>query len=128
MAPIRVLVVDDEPSVHKLLHRLLQSEEYLLSDAYDGKEALEEIAKEKPDLILLDLMMPKLSGMEVCQQVKSDPKTKDIIIIFLSARGSLEDQNQGLKMGADDYVSKPFRIGVLMSKIKDLLEQRSSSA
>ena len=116
----KVLVVDDDPSIHKLIQRLVSSK-YLVWDAYDGEEALGLISEKKPDLIILDLMMPKLSGIEVCQRLKSNPKTQDIMILFLSARGSQEDKLRGLALGADDYVSKPFHVDELYNKINDLL-------
>ena len=122
-----ILVVDDDPSIHKLLKRLLPSESYKLDDAHDGLQALELISQEKPDHIVLDLMMPKLSGIEVCQKLKSNPETQDILILILSARGSQEDRLRGLALGADDYVSKPFHVGELSNKINSLLDKKVSS-
>ena len=119
----RVLVVDDDPMIHKLLRRLLQARGYTVEDAYDGEEALGIIARERPDLLVLDLMMPKLSGIEVCQRLKTNPETKGITILILSARGSPQDRDRGLALGADDYVSKPFHVGELLERIEILLKR-----
>ena len=109
--------------IHKLLRRLLQARGYTVEDAYDGEEALGIIARERPDLLVLDLMMPKLSGIEVCQRLKTNPETKGITILILSARGSPQDRDRWLALGTDDYVSKPFHVGELLERIEILLKR-----
>jgi two-component system alkaline phosphatase synthesis response regulator PhoP len=91
--------------------------------ALDGEQALEKIKSEKPDLIVLDIMMPKVDGYEVCKTIKSDPGTKQIPVILLSAKGRNVDQKMGFDVGADDYITKPFSPRKLVERINQLLGQ-----
>jgi len=119
----RILIVDDEPEVHTVLGKMLVREGYAILSAYSAQEAFEKVKSSKPDLIILDIMMPKVSGIEVCNQLKADPDTKDILILIVSARDAQSDRIEGLTHGADDYVSKPFHLRSLVRKIEHMLQK-----
>lgn len=104
----RVLVVDDDRVIQQLLEVNLELEGYEVAKASNGEEAIALVRSYKPDLVLLDVMMPKLDGRETCRRIKADPETKDVPIIFLSARAQDMDVNSGLELGASAYVTKPF--------------------
>lgn len=123
----KILVVDDEPEIHTVLGKLLSKEGYNIESAYSAEEAFDIVAKDKPDLIILDIMMPKVSGIEVCNKLKATEETKDILILIVSARDTQEDRLQGLSHGADDYVSKPFHLRSLVRKIEHMLEKKTST-
>jgi CheY-like chemotaxis protein len=106
----KVLIVDDIPSSLRLLSQMLQDCGYETINALSGEIALSEVNLAIPDVILLDIMMPEMSGYEVCQQLKSNPNTADIPISFLTAATDLQEKNQAFKLGGDDYVTKPFYI------------------
>ena len=117
----RILIVDDEPTLVKgLRFNLEQQEGYEIDVAYDGEEALEKFESEKYDLILLDLMLPKIDGMEVCQRVRL---VSDVPIIMLSAKDADMDKIMGLEYGADDYMTKPFNVLELKARIKTILRR-----
>ena len=120
----RILIVDDEPEVHTVLGKMLVREGYAIQSAFSAEEAFEKVKSSKPDLIILDLMMPKVSGIEVCNRLKADPNTKDILILIVSARDAQADRIEGLTHGADDYVSKPFHLRSLVRKIEHMLQKR----
>ncbi|MBI4249277.1 MAG: response regulator [Elusimicrobia bacterium] len=115
-----ILVVEDHESVRSLLKRLLEEENYRVIVAVDGEEALSRVAQEVPDLILLDVMLPKLDGMEVCRRVRRDPAAGRVPIMMLTARGAPADQAAGLRLGANDYVVKPFDAEELKGRITAL--------
>ncbi|MDO8494567.1 MAG: response regulator [Deltaproteobacteria bacterium] len=119
-----ILIVDDEPQIHTVLSKILVKEGFDVSSALNAAEAFEQIEKKRPALILLDIMMPKVSGIEVCNKLKADPKTKDILILILSAKDAQADRIEGLTHGADDYVSKPFHLRSLVRKIEHMLEKK----
>ncbi len=121
---VRILIVDDEPDVHVVLGKMLAREGYLIDDAYSADEAFRLIEQHTPDLVLLDLMMPKVSGIEVCNRLKGSPATRDILVLIVSARDEQADRIEGLAHGADDYVSKPFHLRSLVRKIEHMLEKR----
>ena len=123
----RILVVDDEPEIHTVLGKLLSKEGFIVTGAYGADEALRIIDEARPDLIILDIMMPMVSGIEVCNRLKSDPKTKDILVLIVSARDAQADRIDGLMHGADDYVSKPFHLRSLVRKIEHMLEKKRLS-
>jgi diguanylate cyclase (GGDEF)-like protein len=104
----KVLIVEDEEHMRSLLKYNLNKENYEIYTAKDGCEGLEEAKKQKPDLIISDIMMPKMDGYEFCRTLREDPKTRTIPFIFLTARGQLPDKVEGLRTGADDYITKPF--------------------
>lgn len=127
MKGLNILVVDDEPEIHTVLGKLLSKEGYNVGSAYSAAEAFEAVSKSKPDLIILDIMMPKVSGIEVCNRLKADKSTKDILILIVSARDAQKDRIEGLTHGADDYVSKPFHLRSLVRKIEHMLEKKQTS-
>ena len=122
----KILVVDDEIYIVHILDFSLGMEGYDVVTALDGEQALEKIKSEKPDLIVLDIMMPKLDGYEVCKTIKSDSATKQIPVILLSAKGRNVDQKMGFDVGADDYITKPFSPRKLVERINQLLGQSIS--
>ena len=123
MAKGRILVVDDEIYIVHILDFSLGMEGYEVITALDGEQALEKVAAARPDLIVLDIMMPKLDGYETCKALKSKPETKDIPIILLSAKGRNVDQKTGFEVGADDYITKPFSPRKLVERINAILGQ-----
>ena len=118
----KILVVDDEPSILLSLEFLMEQEGYDVNSATDGDEALQAIHEQLPDLILLDVMMPKRDGFEVCQTIRANPEWKEVKIIILTAKGREVDQEKGLALGADDYITKPFATQELVKKVKMILE------
>jgi len=119
----KVLVVDDEIYIVHILDFSLGMEGYEVITALDGEQALERLESEKPDMIVLDIMMPKLDGYEVCRSIKSNPATRHIPVILLSAKGRNVDQKMGFDVGADDYITKPFSPRKLVERINQLLGQ-----
>jgi two-component system alkaline phosphatase synthesis response regulator PhoP len=119
----KILVVDDEPDTLLPLTRALEADDYAVIGAVDGADALEKVRDETPDLILLDLMLPKLNGYEVCMKLKEDPMTRQTPIIMLSAKGEIKDKVLGIEIGADDYVTKPFDLLELKARIHALLRR-----
>jgi two-component system alkaline phosphatase synthesis response regulator PhoP len=126
MAKGRILVVDDEIYIVHILDFSLGMEGYEVITALDGEQALEKARAEKPDLIVLDIMMPKLDGYETCKMLKAEADTKDIPVILLSAKGRNVDQKIGFEVGADDYITKPFSPRKLVERINAILGQSSS--
>jgi two-component system alkaline phosphatase synthesis response regulator PhoP len=126
MSKGKILVVDDEIYIVHILDFSLGMEGYDVVTALDGEQALDKLKSEKPDLIVLDIMMPKLDGYEVCKAIKSDPATKQIPVILLSAKGRNVDQKMGFDVGADDYITKPFSPRKLVERINQLLGQSVS--
>ena len=120
----KILVVDDDKISHAFIKRAL-AHAYMLIDTFSGEEALKVLATEKPDLILLDVEMPGLNGYAVCEQIKANPRTTDIPVIFLSARDELRDRMQGFEAGADDYMVKPFQTEALLARIKVITHYRN---
>lgn len=116
----RILVVDDEPSVTDLLAYNLRKAHYEVSTAADGREALRRAREFRPDLILLDLMIPEVDGLDVCRELR---KTGNVPVIMITARGEELDRVIGLELGADDYVTKPFSVRELMARIKAVLRR-----
>ena len=115
---LRVLIVEDEKALADILEYNFKKEGYTVDTALDGEIALDKIIFKAPDLIILDWMLPKLSGIELCRKVRSNKKVKNIPIIMLTARGEEKDRLKGLEMGADDYVTKPFSINELLARAK----------
>lgn len=119
-----VLIVDDNPQNVELLQAFLESLPVTLITAIDGVDALEKVAAHNPDLILLDVMMPRMSGFQVCKRLKSDPSTKDIQILMVTALNELGDIEQASECGTDDFVSKPVNKVELQTRVKSLLRVR----
>lgn len=119
----KILLVDDEIDILDFIRYNLEKEGYLVSTATNGSDALIEIAKNKPHLVLLDVMMPIMNGFEVCKTIRSVKSNQDILIAFLSARSEDYSQIEGFECGADDYIAKPIRPKVLISKVQALLRR-----
>jgi two-component system phosphate regulon response regulator PhoB len=122
MKPL-ILIVEDEPALATMLRYNLEKEGYRVAEAGDGEEALTMVAERKPELVLLDWMLPSLSGIEVCRQLRRRPATRELPIIMLTARGEEGDKIRGLNTGADDYMTKPFSLPELMARIRSLLRR-----
>lgn len=121
-----ILIIDDEEDIREILSYNLKKEGYKVYTAKDGIEGLQLARSKTPDLIILDVMMPEMDGIEVCQELRSDSKTEDIRICFLTARGEDYSQIAGFEAGADDYVAKPIKPKVLISRIKALLRRNET--
>ena len=124
----RILVLDDEPDVTELLEYKLEQEGYRVEVLNDPLDFIARVRAFEPDLMILDIMMPELNGLQLCRIARSDPSMKDIPIIFLSARGEAEDRIKGLETGADDYLSKPFNARELQLRINKMLDRADSTA
>ena len=120
-----ILICDDQPIIHETLGVYLASEGYTHCSAFDGEQALEMFEKHKPDLVILDLMMPKKNGTEVCREIRAKSR---VPIIILTAKGEEIDRIVGLELGADDYIVKPFSAREVVARIKAVLRRYSSSA
>ncbi|MBL6946928.1 MAG: phosphate regulon transcriptional regulator PhoB [Rhodospirillales bacterium] len=119
----QILIVEDEAALVTMLRYNLERDGYSVEEASDGEEALMKIDECKPDLILLDWMLPRLSGLEVCRRLRRKPETQDLPVIMLTARGEESDRVRGLDTGADDYVTKPFSPNELLARIRSLLRR-----
>jgi CheY-like chemotaxis protein len=120
----RILVVDDEQAVRSLCIACIQHAlggSYAISEAADGDEAMAAVEANRPDLILLDILLPGVNGFEVCRRLKGSPETKDIPIVFLTALGEEKDVQQGLALGGDGYIIKPFNAVTLAAQIAEIL-------
>lgn len=123
MDAAKILVVDDEPDILEFLRYNLEKEGYEVATASNGEDGIALAEKNKPDLIILDIMMPKLDGVEVCRQLRSKPQFKNTIITFLTAREEDYSQIAALDVGGDDYITKPIRPRVFLSRVKALLRR-----
>ena len=121
----RVLIVDDEPVNQELLEAFLIGCDYDLDFAADGAEALEKVKSFEPDLVLLDIMMPRMSGFEVCEQIKKDPQTAGVMVLMVTALGELGDVERAVKVGCDDYLSKPVNKAELLKRVENMLKLRA---
>ncbi len=123
MVDSRILVVEDDKNIAKLISYNLEREGFRVSIAKDGEEALQSIRKSPPQLVLLDLMIPKMDGLEVCRQIRGDRKTASIPIIMLTAKTQEADRVVGLELGADDYIPKPFSPRELVARVRAVLRR-----
>jgi two-component system phosphate regulon response regulator PhoB len=119
----KVLVIEDEEPISQLLAYNLQKEGFRVAVWADGDDALAAVDEEKPDLVLLDWMLPNVSGIEVCRQIRTSKETRDLPVIMLTARGEEEDRVRGLDVGADDYVTKPFSMSELVARMRAVLRR-----
>jgi two-component system alkaline phosphatase synthesis response regulator PhoP len=119
----KILIVDEEIDASTALRLALESEGYNVIEALDGYEGIRKAKSENPDVILLDIMMPGMDGFEACQLLKADPALKHIPIIMLTAKGEVDDKVEGLELGADDYVTKPFNLKELKARIRMVLRR-----
>ncbi|MEW6188296.1 MAG: response regulator [Thermodesulfobacteriota bacterium] len=124
MAEYKILIVEDDPDILELLHFNLEKAGYRTLRAEDGEQALPLARKQNPDLVLLDLLLPGLNGLEVCRRMKGDPALQHIPIIMVTAKGEEMDRIVGLELGADDYIVKPFSIREILLRIEKLLGRR----
>ncbi|MBL7811682.1 MAG: response regulator transcription factor [Bacteroidetes bacterium] len=122
----KILVVDDEQDILEIIRHTLNKEGFEVHVAANGAQALEQARRIHPELILMDVMMPVMDGMEACRQLKEDPETKGIAIVFLTARSEEFAELAGFEAGADDYISKPIRPRVLLSRLKAILRRRNA--
>ncbi|MDI6402178.1 response regulator transcription factor, partial [Balneolaceae bacterium ANBcel3] len=126
MQKLSILIVDDEADILELIEYNLKKEGYDVSTANNGNEALEHISHSIPDLIVLDIMMPKMTGLELCEHLKKKPAYSEIPVIFLTAKSDEATEITGLNTGADDYIVKPISISRLISRIKTVLRRTKS--
>ena len=126
MAKKRILLVDDEVDFVEVLRVRLEDSNYEVIVAYNGEEGLERAEKEEPDLIILDIMLSKISGFDVCRKLKIDENFKKIPIIMLTAKFQANDIKFGMAMGADAYITKPFEPQVLIEKMRELLNKKQA--
>ena len=117
----RILLVDDEPSIVKMVGKRLEVEGFDVTVAMDGQEGLKKAQNEVPDVIILDLMLPKLNGYEVCTMLKQDPRYRKIPVVMFSAKAQERDERLGRECGADAYVRKPFQAAELLAQIRALV-------
>ncbi len=123
--PAKILIADDEPNILISLEFLMRREGYEVLVARDGDEAIEVLRRERPALVLLDVMMPKRTGFEVCQALRADDTLKDVRVLMLTAKGRDTDIAKGLGVGADAYMTKPFSTKELVQKVREMLEARA---
>lgn len=121
--PPKILIVDDEPDIIEFIKYLLEREEYLVESASNGSEAIQKAKQFKPELILMDVMMPAMDGIEACRQIKLLPELRNVFVMFLTARSEEYSEIAGFEAGADDYMHKPVKPRVLLSRIKAILKR-----
>jgi two-component system, OmpR family, phosphate regulon response regulator PhoB len=121
-----VMIVEDEPSLVTMLRYNMEKEGFRVCEAMDGEEALTLLAERNPDLVVLDWMLPIMSGIEVCRQIRRKPRTRDLPVIMLTARGEEGDKVRGLNTGADDYITKPFNMDALLARMRALLRRANA--
>ncbi len=121
MSKKKILIVEDEESLLKLESILLTSKGYEVQGVSNGQAALDALTDEKPDLVLLDIMLPEIDGFEVCHRIKNNPETKHIPVIMLTAKKSREDMARGERVGADWYITKPFKSAMVIETIQRFL-------
>ena len=127
MTQTQILVVEDEEDIQELVKYNLTKENYQVHCVGSGELGLQETKKLVPDLLILDLMLPAMNGLEVCRQLKNDPKTHHIPIIMMTAKGEESDIVIGLELGADDYITKPFSVKIFLSRVKAVLRRKQQS-
>ena len=123
----KIMIVDDDPSIVRLIQYFLERESYEIIIAGNGLQALKKAETEKPDLIMLDLMLPGVDGFEVCHRLRANPKTEDMPILMLSAKGDDTDKNEATKVGASAYFTKPFTGPVLIEQVQELLNPKAEA-
>ncbi len=126
--PPRVLIVEDEAALAMMLRYNLEKQGFRVEEASDGQEALLRIGEHEPDIVLLDWMLPTLSGIEVCRQIRRSSATRDLPVIMVTARNDEQDAVRGLNTGADDYITKPFNMEALLARMRALLRRANGGA
>lgn len=122
----KLLIADDEAGVRSLVRMTLDGSGWEILETTQGRETLEAIRRERPALVLLDVMMPEIDGTEVCRAIKNDPATRDTVVVMLTAKAQESDRDEGLEAGADDYITKPFSPLELLEKVEGVLERSES--
>jgi CheY-like chemotaxis protein len=125
MRMAKILLVDDEPEIRYIARRMLEKAGHEVSEACDGEECLQKLKAEKPDLILLDVMMPGLKGWEVCRRIKAEDRTRSIPVVMFTVRTSEEDLEESRKCGAEGHINKPFEREELLRVVNRVLDERS---
>lgn len=120
----RILIVDDEPNLVLALELLMKKQGYEIETADDGEKAVEAVERFRPDLILLDVMMPKVDGYEVCQRIRANPAHRGVTIVMLTAKGREVEREKGLALGADLYITKPFSTREVVRQVKEILDSK----
>ena len=120
----RIIIIEDEADILEVLEFNLAEEGFIVMGSKLGEEGLELVRQDQPDLLLLDLMLPDLDGLDICRQLKADPATSQIPIVVVSARNRESDVALGMASGADDYITKPFNIDDLIARVRDVLRRR----
>ncbi len=123
----KILIVDDTVDTVELLSKRFRADGYETVEAFDGEEALAKVTASRPDLVVLDVMMPKLDGFEVCQRIKQDPATRGVPVLLLTAKAEIPDKVHGFDIGADDYITKPFDYKELAARVRSLLNKKTAS-
>lgn len=123
MAGEKIIIIEDEKDIHELIAFNLKQDGYETLSAFTGKEALDKVKSEKPDLVLLDIMLPEINGLDVCRELKTNNQTAHIPIIMLTAKNEDVDIITGLELGADDYITKPFSPRILIARIRTILRR-----
>lgn len=118
----KILIADDNENIREALTYLLEDEGYQLSLAKDGADTLKKVREVRPDILFLDIMMPVMSGYEVCRTIKTDPDLRDIYVIMLTAKGQVAEQERGKEVGANEYIVKPFSPMEILTKVKNILD------
>ncbi len=127
MAKKRILIIEDDRDINELVRYNLEREGFEVLSLFDGGQAFDMVLTRKPDLVLLDLMLPECDGLEICRQIKEDPKTKKIPILMITAKGTEADIVIGLSLGADDYIPKPFSPSILLARIRAVFRRLDDS-
>lgn len=124
----KILIVDDEPDIVELVSYNLERERFFTTRAHDGETALRKVKIEKPDLLILDLMLPGIGGLDICKKIRANPETSDLPIIMLTAKADEIDKIIGLEIGADDYITKPFSVKELVARVRTVLRRTQEGA
>lgn len=124
----KILIVDDEPDIVELVSYNLERERFFTTRAHDGETALRKVKIEKPDLLILGLMLPGIGGLDICKKIRANPETSDLPIIMLTAKADEVDKIIGLEIGADDYITKPFSVKELVARVRTVLRRTQEGA
>lgn len=122
----RILIIEDDPSIAEIVAYNLEQSGHDVSVCHDGQEGLTQALAKPPDLIILDLMLPSLDGIEICRRLRADARAQDVLVLMLTAKAEESDQVVGFAVNADDYVTKPFSVKVLMERVRTLLRRRQA--
>ncbi len=121
---LKISVIDDDEAVYKMLSAVLVPRHYIVAGIRDPQQAWDHLQKEKPDLVILDIMMPGMSGVDLCRRIRADESFNNMLVVMLSAKDSQSDRLTGLQYGADDYVTKPFHVTTLANKLDHMIKKK----